>query len=227
MRKTVLLLIFVMLSLEPRAQILISLLFGEALNTPNIEFGLSGGLSRSNAYSISNSDGKNNFDLGFYFHIAMKNNSYLSTGVRVKSSVGVTGLSTYEIGDAAFDTVYKNGTLTKNIPIFYVPILFHQRIKERWYIEAGPQLGLIYRPLDIFEVDSYGGDLKYEKGVQDEYKRIDAGFLAGVGYKYSKEVKSVSYGVQYYYGFVNVSKTPNLTIRNNAFYLFVRIPIGL
>ncbi len=227
MRKTVLLLIFVMLSLAPRAQILISLLFGESLNSPKVEFGLSGGMNRSNIHSLSNSEAMNNFDLGFYFHVLMKNNSYLSTGVRVKSNVGGTGMSTYPIDNGAFDSIYQDGILTKEIPVFYVPILFHQRIKERWYIEAGPQLGLIYRAQDVFEIEGEVGNLRYERDVQNEYKRIDAGILAGIGYKYSKELKSVSYGVQYYYGFVNVSKTPNLTIRNNAFYLFVRIPIGL
>ena len=61
-------------------------------------------------------------------------------------------MDTYPIGDEDFDTVYQNGTLTKRISCFYVPILFHQRFNNRWYIEAGPQLGLIHKPIDIFEV---------------------------------------------------------------------------
>ena len=102
--------------------------------------------------TISDAKGMNNFNLGFYFHILMKNNSYFSTGVLVKSNVGATGMPTYSIGNENFDTVYQDGTLTKKISCFYVPILFHQRFNNRWYIEAGPQLGLIHKPVDIFEV---------------------------------------------------------------------------
>jgi len=226
-KKVSILIFLIFFSITLKSQILISLLFGDALNSPKVEFGLSGGLNRSNVYSISNSAGMNNFDLGFYFHILMKNNSYLSTGVRVKSGVGATGMPTYKIDNGAFDSIYQDGILTKKIPAFYVPILFQQRFNGRWYIEAGPQLGLIYKAEDIFEENALDGNLRYERPVQDEYKHIDMGLLAGVGYKYSKEVKSVSYGVQYYYGLLNVSNRPDIKIKNSAVYFFVRIPIGV
>jgi len=208
------------------AQVLITLLFGEALNSEKIEFGLVGGMNRSYILDIEDSEGKNNFNLGFYFHILMKNSSYLSTGVLVKSNVGATGMDIYPIGDDDFDLVYNNGTLTKKINCFYVPILFHQRFNNRWYIEAGPQLGLIYKPLDIFEVSEYGGDLSYKRQVMDEYKHIDAGLLGSVGYKFKKETKSISAGINYYYGLANVSNRSDLTIKNSYVNFFFKIPIG-
>ena len=45
-------------------------------------------MNRSYILDIEDAKGKNNFNLGFYFHILMKNSSYLSTGVLVKSNVG-------------------------------------------------------------------------------------------------------------------------------------------
>ena len=143
------------------AQVLITILLGDALNTEKIEFGLVGGLNRSYINTISDAEGLNYFNLGFYFHFLMKNSSYLSTGVLVKSNVGATGMPTYSMGDEDFDAVYQDGTLTKRISCFYVPILFHQRFNNRWYIEAGPQLGLIHKPVDIFEATYVGGDLKF------------------------------------------------------------------
>src|SRR5512133_3230126 len=74
------------------SQVLISILLGDALNTDKIEFGLVGGLNQSYITTISDSKGLNNFDLGFYFHIQLKNTSYISTGVLVKSNVGATGM---------------------------------------------------------------------------------------------------------------------------------------
>jgi len=216
-----------LLSVTTKAQVLISLLFGKALNTPKIEFGMAGGMNRSYMNDIAGSKGNNNFNLGFYFHILIKNSSYLSTGVMVKSNVGATGMPVYSIGNADFDTLYKDGTLTKKINCFYVPILFHQRFNNRWYIEAGPQFGLRTKATDIFEVSSLDGELKYTRDVKDEYTRLDAGLVGGAGYKFKKEIKSISAGINYYYGLVNVSKTDvNPKIKNSSIYFYIKIPIG-
>jgi hypothetical protein len=225
--KAISLLIFLMLPALMNGQVLITILLGDALNTDKIEFGLVGGLNRSYINDISDSKGLNNFNLGFYFHILMKNNSYFSTGVLVKSNVGATGMPTYPIGNESFDTVYQNGTLTKKINCFYVPILFHQRFNNRWYIEAGPQLGLIHNPIDVFEVSDYEGDLKYTRKVKDEYKHIDAGLLGGIGYKFKKEIKSMAVGINYYYGLVDVSNNPDMKIKNSSIYFYMKIPIGV
>lgn len=226
-KNVVLLILLATSSATVNAQVLITLLLGDALNTDKIEFGLSGGLTHSYISTIENSDGMNNFDLGFYFHFLMKNNSYLSTGVHVKSSVGANGMPVYSMDDTDFDAVYNDGTLTKKIPAFYVPILFHQRFSQRWYIEAGPQLGLIHKPVDIFETNTLGGDLTFKLDVKDQYKHIDAGLLGGVGFKFRKQPKSMSAGVSYYYGLVDVSNNPDYKIKNSAIYLFMKIPIGV
>jgi hypothetical protein len=230
MKNFIKIIVFQFLLISPlyvQAQVLISLIFGEALNSEKIEFGLVGGMNRSYITSIDNSSGMNNFNLGFYFHILIKNNSYLSTGVGVKSTVGATGMPTYLLGDADFDSLYQDGTLTKKIPVFYVPILFHQRFNNRWYIEGGPQLGLVHQAKDIFEVSDLGGDLTYTRSVKDAYKRIDFGLLGGVGYKLKQETKSMAVGINYYYGMVNISKASDLTIKNSSIYFYLKIPIGI
>jgi hypothetical protein len=222
--------VFLVLMLLPSAlngQVLITILLGDALNTEKIEFGLVGGWNHSYIYTIEDSKGLNSLDLGFYFHFLIKNNSYFSTGVLVKSNVGASGMPVYSLDDPDFDAVFKDGTLTKKIPAFYVPILFHQRFNNRWYIEAGPQLGLIHQCVDIFEASKLGGDLKFTLDVKDQYKHIDAGLLGGVGYKFKKQVKSMAVGINYYYGLVDVSAEPDQEIRNSAFYFYIKIPIGV
>lgn len=226
-KKTVLLIMLALFSCTIKAQVLITLLLGDALNTDKIEFGLAGGMTHSYIGTIENSEGMNSFDLGFYFHFLMKNSSYLSTGVHVKSNVGAKGMPVYSMDDPNFDAVYQDGTLTKKIPSFYVPILFHQRFNQRWYIEAGPQLGLIHKPVDIFETNTLDGDLTFKLDIRDQYKYIDAGLLGGVGYKFSKQPKSMSAGVSYYYGLIDVSNNPDYKIKNSAIYLFMKIPIGV
>jgi hypothetical protein len=215
------------LSTQVKSQVLISLLFGEALNTPKIEFGLVGGFNRSWIYDIEDSEGLNNFNIGFYFHIMLKENSFLSTGVLVKSNVGARGMPTYPIGDDDFDSVFVDGELTKKINYFYVPIMYQQRFNNRWYVEGGVQLGLRNKTYDIFTLeDSFGGDLDYTRDTRDDYKYLDAGLIAGIGYKLKKRLKSTAVGINYYYGLMNVSKVPDQKIKNSSLYVYFKIPIG-
>lgn len=217
---------FMLFSTTVNAQVLISLLFGDALNSEKVEFGLTGGWNRSYMLDISESNGLSSFNIGFYFHINLKDNSYLSTGVLVKSNVGATGMSTYEIGDEDFDDLYQNGSLSKKINYFYVPILYHHRFHNRWYLEGGIQLGLRNKAYDIFDVKVLDGDLQYKLDVRDQYKHLDAGLLGGAGYKFKKEIKSISAGINYYYGLMNVSEVSDTKIKNSSIYLYVKIPIG-
>ena len=224
--KLCVLLILFTLSAQVKGQVLISLLFGEALNTPKIEFGLVGGFNRSWIYDIEDSKGLNSFNLGFYFHINMKGNGFLSTGVLVKSNVGASGMPTYPIGEADFDSVFVDGEQTKQINYFYVPIMYQQRFDNRWYLEGGVQLGLRNKAYDIFEIEEFGGDISYKVDARDDYKYLDAGLIAGVGYKLKKRLKSTAVGINYYYGLMNISNVPNQKMKNSALYVYFKIPIG-
>jgi hypothetical protein len=176
---------------------------------------------------VETANGRNNFNLGFYFHILVKGDSYLSTGVLVKSNVGARGMPVYEIGDPEFDDVFSGGELIKKISYFYVPIMFHQRFDQRFYLEAGVQPGLRSKAWDIFETAVEQGDVDFTRDVRNEYKRLDFGLIGGLGYKLKKQVKSMAIGVNYYYGLVNVSKVPETTIKNSSVYLYLKIPIGV
>jgi len=154
-------LLFAMLLSPSRsnAQVLISLIFGDKLNSEKIEFGLKGGWNRSYLYDIPDSKGLNNFNLGFYFHILLKKNTFISTGVMVKSDVGASNISPYPTGNDYLDSLYTNGEVDRKIGYFYVPIMLHQRFNNRTYVEGGIQLGLRHRSKDIFKT-SVGNSTK-------------------------------------------------------------------
>lgn len=208
-------------------QIVISLLFGDALNTPEIEFGLVGGINRSTFLDVETAEGLSNLNLGFYFHINLKKSAFISTGVLVKSNTGATGMSVYPIGDEDFDGVFQDAVLTTKINYFYVPIMYHQRFNNRWYLEGGFQAGLRGQAHDYFDKEYDGGDLNWKLNVRDQYALLDAGLIAGVGYKFKKEIKSMSAGINYYYGLVDIKKTDAVKARNSYINLFIKIPIGL
>jgi hypothetical protein len=214
-------------STSAKSQVLISVLFGDKLNSEKIEFGLKGGFNQSYFSEPSEAEGLNNFNLGFYFHFQLKENSYLSTGVLVKSTLGARGMSTYPIGDADFDSVFIDGELIKKVHYFHVPLMWQQRFNQRWYLEGGFQVGLRSKAEDIFELeDSFGGDLNYESDTRDNYKRLDFGLVGGVGYKWKQLPKSVSSGINYYYGLTDISKVVGETYQNSSIYIYIKVPVG-
>jgi hypothetical protein len=225
LRSTLILFLF-FISINTQAQVLISLLFGEALNSDKIEFGLTGGLNRSDFIGVPEAEGLNNFNLGFYFHLTLNPNSFISTGVLVKNNVGATGMPTYAKGDPAFDELFGEGILTTKINYFYVPIMWQQRIHSRWLVEAGVQPGLRSRAFDIFNTESNGGDLEFKKDVRNEYFRLDFGMVGGLGYKLNKDLKSMSVGFLYYQGLVDVKIADAQNVQNSSLNIYVRIPIG-
>lgn len=226
-KRLILLMLFLVLASTARSQVLISLIFGEKLNSNKVEFGLIGGLNWSNLQEIESATTLRTFNLGFYFHLLMKNNSYFGTGVLVKSDMGATGMDTYPVGDADLDSVFVDGTLTKRIGYFHIPLLYHYRIKNRVYFEGGVQIGLRINGYDIFTKSAYGGDLEYIRNTRDEYTTFDGGLLGSFGVKFKDKPKSMSMGLRYYYGLADINKIPETSLRNSSLYLFVKIPIGV
>jgi hypothetical protein len=215
------------MSFPAQAQLLIVAIFGDELNSGKIEFGLDGGYNRSWYLDKEGAEGLNNFNLGFFFHIKMTENSngFISTGVHVKSNVGASGMPTYSIGDPDFDNVYAEGELTTKVNVFYVPIMWQQRL-GKVYVEGGIQPGMRYKAYDYFNVEDFGGELEYKKDVRDDYTRLDFGMVGGIGYRLKGGPVSASIGVNYYYGVVDVYKPETYNLKNSSLYVYGRIPIG-
>lgn len=230
MKKIYFIFALLLIGYTSQSQVLISLLLGDKLNSDKIEFGLLGGLNRSYWTDISESEGMNNFNIGFYFHLMLNENSptsFISTGVLVKSNVGAEGMPTYPIGDTDFDKVFADGKLKTQVNYFYVPMMYQQRFNNRWYMEAGIQSGLRSKAYDTFETKELDGDVSYKLEVSDQYNRLDFGFVGGAGYKLRKQLKSSAIGINYYYGVVNVSTRPGVKKKNSSIYFYCKIPIGV
>lgn len=228
MKKSILAFLFIISqSLSSQAQVLIVAIFGDDLNSGKIEFGLDGGYNRSWYLNKEGAEDLNNFNLGFFFHIKMTDNNtgFISTGVHVKSNVGASGMPTYSIGDPEFDAVYAEGELTTKVNVFYVPIMWQQRL-GKVFVEGGIQPGLRYKAYDYFNVEDLGGELEYKRDVRDDYTRLDFGMVGGLGYRFKEGPVSSSVGLNYYYGVVDVYKPETHNLKNSSLYIYARIPIG-
>jgi hypothetical protein len=72
MKKRILLLITLFCVSASYSQVLISMVFGDKLNSPFLEFGLEGGANLSTISNLKTTGSNIGFNLGFYFDIRIK-----------------------------------------------------------------------------------------------------------------------------------------------------------
>ena len=213
-----------------KSQVLISLLLGDKLNSPNLEFGLEGGANYSSFYNLDDQSRKSNFNLGFYFLFRINGKSWINTGVLVKQNQGADNLATYSIGDPQVDSLFADGTLSRQINYFQVPATWHYRLHTTFYLEAGFQVALRNGGKDIFyETVVEDDDATFTITTKSDYTTLDGGLLGGLGYKFKPKksgAPGMSIGAKYYYGLVDVLRDENSELYNDSFYWYVRIPIG-
>lgn len=218
--------ILCLLSLQTAsAQVLISLIFGDKLNSDKIEFGLEGGFNYSQIGALDADKRLSNFNLGFYFDIRLKDSWKLYTGVLVKSKLGVEGLSDSDLALLEIVPEEAGGTYSQYINNFLVPALIKYEFPSRIYAEAGPQFGLMYKSWVQFDSDTDGQETRIKIENKDALNTIEAGGVIGVGYRLRPGPAGMTLGIKYYQGFTNVIKGLSGS-RNNSINLKFNIPIG-
>ena len=219
---------FLLCSFSSSGQVLISILLGDKLNSGKIEFGLDGGYSLSTLSGIDPSKGASNFNLGFYFDFATNDPAwFISTGVRVKSTMGASGIAVYSLDNENLDNVFANGSITRKLNYFSVPFMMKYMFKNHLYAQAGIQLGLRYKGTDVF-LNSVNDDddLSYKANVKNDYHPLDGGLCFGLGYRLVKG-NGMNLGLQYYLGMVDVRISDASPEEfNRTLYVNVGIPIG-
>ena len=225
MRRCLLLVVFLFVSLSLQSQVLIALLLGDNLNTGKIEFGLDGGVNFANIGGMDSNDWFRKWNLGFYFDIRMKDHWYLNTGVLVKAEYGLDQLSINDLEELGATVYDIDGDYNQSISYFVVPVLAKYVFDNYMFAEIGPQFALMHGARIEFFSEIDGIKVNNEEDNKDMVNRIDAGLAAGVGYKLFKGL-GWTLGVRYYYGLVDVYKEKSGT-KNNVVYLRLNAPIGL
>lgn len=220
--------ILLMFGLQVHAQVLISLIFGDKLNSEYVEFGLDGGFNYSDLKGIS-SDARSNLNLGFYFDFMLKKNPkwLINTGVIVKSTMGAEKLDVYTLDDLELDALFKDGKVNRKINYFNVPIVLKRNLGKGFYLGFGGMLGLRSKANDTFSKKiKEKDDLSYKLSVKEHIKTLDAGLLTSLNYKFVRGT-GMSVYIKYYYGLVDVNANKDWDSQyNRSAYLGVCIPIG-
>jgi len=223
-RKIIVLLGFVLISSAAQSQVLVSLLLGDKLNAPGLDFGLEGGYNWSKLSGMQSSKSLSTFNLGFYFDIRMKDQLSLYTGVLVKSKMGLAKLSQDDLSFLQTEIYDEEGNYSQQISYFLVPALAKYKFKNHIYLEAGPQFGLMHKAWVEFQSKVEGKESRIREFNKDMISRLDAGVVGGVGFRLQKG-EGMTIGIKYYYGFVDVYKDKAGT-KNSGLFLKFNIPVG-
>jgi len=230
MKKIILIVGLIFISISSQSQILITLLLGDKLNSDGLEFGLEGGVNWSTISGFETKNTLSTFNLGFYFDVRIKNQWSVYTGVLVKSNLGTNKFTNNDLELLNAD-IYKNldstdlvGDYSQRMNYFLVPILLKYKFKNHFYIEAGTQLGLMYKSWIEFNADIDGRDGILKEYNRENLNKIDAGAMFGIGYKLLKGT-GWTIGIKYYYGFIDVYKNVSNT-KNSSLFVKLCIPIG-
>lgn len=228
MKKYIFSIVILLFSIQlAQSQVLISLLFGDKLNSDKIKFGLEGGANFANVTNLETATFEPNFNIGFYFDFKLKEspNWFLHTGVIVKSTMGAA-LEPYSLNDEHLDALFEGGSVERKLQYWNVPFLARYKFDNNIFIEAGPMFGLLYKGVDVFTNDVDGNDIQFDNNIRKEHSRFDIGLEGGVGYQLEKVMNGMNFGARYYYGLLNSSTTANANQKNVSYYVFVGIPIG-
>ena len=227
MKKIILLsLLTILLIPTARSQVLIAILFGDKLNTPNIEFGLNAGGNFTTLTNYPEAKYKTGLNLGLYFNFKLSDHFYLHPEMLFMNQMGSRGVNNRDLPNPEL----QHETLETWVQSNYFTLVFLPRYKltNQLYFEAGLYGSYLLTADDYFlnkpETDT---ELQYKIHAKPRMNKFDVGFDVGLGYKFGKG-EGMNLSLRYSYGFINTQKDADLDPEmNRGFHVHVGIPIGV
>ncbi len=181
------------------------------VNAQKAKFGLKAGLNIANANisgdGIPKTKSVTSFQVGFF------------TEINISKKFAFQPELLYSMQGTNFDLpVEVNGSIyntndTYKLSYINVPLMFKFYPEEKFYLEAGPQIGFLTSSKLEVEVIGYGSQTQDAKEL---FKSVDFGLNLGLGYNFSKRVTS---NFRYNLGLSNIAETEpgdNTKIKNSV-----------
>ena len=209
-----------------RSQVLIALVFGDKLNTPNIEFGLNVGGNYSTLTNHPDAKYTSGLNLGMYFNFKLSDHIYLHPELLFLNQMGTQGVDNRDLPGTEWD----DETLETQRRLRYGTLVFLPRYKltNQLYFEAGIHAILLMSADDYVMIKpDDNSELLYKDFIRDELNRWDVGFDVGLGFKFGKG-EGVNLSMRYSRGFINTLKDASLPGEyNTGIHIQVGIPVGV
>ncbi len=229
MKKLFFLLLLVCISFTTaRSQILIALVFGDKLNTPNIEFGLNVGGNLTTLTDHPDAKYLTGMNIGMYFNFKLSDHFYLHPELLFMNQMGSRGLDDRDLPSGPEWT--ENETLKTWREMNYGTLIFLPRYKltNQLYFEAGIHGSLLLSADSYVTVNPEStSELQYKDCIRADLTKMDVGFDVGFGYKFGHG-KGVNLSLRFSHGFVNTLKDVSQPAEyNRGFHVQVGIPVGV
>lgn len=208
-----------------QSQIIVALLFGDKLNTGKMEFGLVAAPVLTN---LTNTDGqaRSGFNLGLYFNIRPDKKFFVHLELTAKGSLGAKNIAPYPTGNDSLDNLFKGGSVERIIKAFNVTLMGRYTLSQHFYLDAGIQPDLMFKPKDIFKSTVNDNDLEYSVKLNDQITRLDFCVAGGLFYRFRPDRRSMGVGIRYVYGLTDINKMQAGTQANTAWMATITIPVG-
>ena len=210
-----------------KSQVLISLIFGDKLNSPTTEFGLNVGVNYSTLTRIDNAKYRTGFGIGMYFTWKFHDRWQLQPELFFRFPTGATKLPPYNFQDTILTQLTSTSTILRNSRSLSIPINIKYRVWKQFRISIAPQVSYITYSDDIFKKTLENKDeVAYKTESKSDLNRFDLGVSAGISWKL-KQGKGVNIELRFYSGFLDTdSKHLQGMNANRAILLYVGIPTG-
>jgi len=164
-----------------------------------VKYGLKGGMNISNI-NATGGDSPNttsfvNVHIGFFAE------------VKLNQKVSFQPELIYSFQGAKYDYLYDDGqnvyptNNTLKFSYLNIPLMFKYYPENKFFLEAGPQIGILTAARVEVKIPGLGSD---DANVKDSFKDLDLGLNFGLGYNFSKNVVG---NVRYNFGLSNIADT--------------------
>jgi hypothetical protein len=205
---------------------LLVLIFGDKAASENFHFAIDAGLNLSTMPGVSGTSLATGAYFGLGTYIKLNDKWAFTPEFKPLSPRGANGFEKlFEDNTGAV------GSSATRLQLNYidVPLQFHRRISERFYVRAGPQISFLTGGELATTGELVGGpDFTVTENIQDQLEPIDIALPIDLGIVFAKPrgYKGVDIRLRYCHGFTEVFKAnaTGLSSTNSTFQFFLSLP---
>lgn len=209
------------------AQVLMSLIFGDKLNTENNAFGLHANYSLNGITNFEDSKalGLGSLNLGLFFSRKFDDHWAWNLELLGKYVRGAKGAPAYSLMEPELDALYSGTKYDRKISYLSAAPTIRYLTDLGFFLEGGAQFSWRTRKAkDYFEKKVPDGELSLEVDVKSQINPIDASYIVGIGAFIGKS-KIDAVGIRYVGGIVNVMKNQGNN-KHSQVAIYYNLPIG-
>jgi hypothetical protein len=211
------------MSFPLHSQILMGLIFGDDLNTENLEFGLSAGINFTDLSGLDGTNSKSGLQLGSYFYYKPKEVHSLHIELLAFNDMGADQIPTYQLDDDVLDGVLTDATVSRVQKYLALNLMYRYRLIDQFYLQGGWSAGYLTKAFDQITQVFEDSEITIRNDLTKDFNRLETGPIGGVSYKFVKG-EGVAINLFYYYGLTNTLKGSG--VKNRSLRLGASIPIG-